>query len=61
MDNNKKKVLLISMRGGFGHLKAGEALFEYAQKNLPNIDIKHVDVQSISPIFKGYDKIGVFQ
>ncbi len=48
----KKKILIISMTAGFGHLKAGEALLDYAKENLPDVDAEHIDVSDINPFFK---------
>lgn len=48
----KKKVLIISMRAGFGHLRAGSALAEYAKTNLNDVAVEHVDILDIDPFFK---------
>lgn len=48
----RKKILIISMKAGFGHIRAGEALIDYAKENLLNFDIEHVDLLDISPSFK---------
>lgn len=53
----QKKTLIISMVAGFGHLKAGEALLDYAKESLPQLDVLHVDISQIDPAFKRYAKI----
>lgn len=45
----KKKFLIISMKAGFGHLRAGEALADYAQSCLPDIIARHLDAGEIAP------------
>jgi len=49
---NKKKVLIISMRAGFGHLRAGSALLDYAKINLKNLNVEHVDILDVDPFLK---------
>ena len=44
-----KKILVISMKTGWGHIKAAQALEEYAKINLPDIKINHVDLCEIEP------------
>jgi len=44
-----KKILIISMKTGWGHIRAAQALEEYARDNLPEIDVKHVDLREIEP------------
>ena len=44
-----KKILAISMKTGWGHIKAAEALAEYAKINLPDFKITHVDLCEIEP------------
>jgi len=44
-----KKILVISMKTGWGHIKAAQALEEYAKNNLPDIKINHVDLCEIDP------------
>ncbi|MSU54389.1 MAG: glycosyltransferase [Candidatus Staskawiczbacteria bacterium] len=51
---NKKKVLIISMTGGFGHIRAGTALLDYAKQHLPNIEAEHIDAIEIDPPLKKY-------
>jgi len=53
----RRKILIISMTAGFGHLKAGEALLDYAKQNLPNIEASHVDIADIDSSFKKHTKI----
>lgn len=50
----KKKILIISMRAGFGHLRAGDALLDYAKTNLKNINAKHIDILDLDPFFKPF-------
>ena len=45
------------MSGGFGHIRAGEALLDYAKENLPNIHAEHFDVSNINISLKKYAKI----
>lgn len=45
-----KKILVISMKAGLGHIKAAQALEEYAKSNLPDIKIEHVDFCEIDPM-----------
>jgi len=52
----KKNILIISMTAGFGHVRAGQALFDYAVKNLPNVTIEHIDVVDIDDSLKNYGK-----
>lgn len=52
-----KKILIVSMKAGFGHLKAGQALTDYAQTFLPSITAEHVDISQIDPSFKKYAKM----
>src|SRR3989344_525254 len=54
MISKKKKILIISMTGGFGHLRAGQALFDYAKENLPDIEPEHIDIASINPSLKKF-------
>ncbi len=57
------KLLLLSLSTGSGHVRAAEAIRKTAQKDYPNIDVKHVDIfDYISLPFKkatvdGYDLI----
>lgn len=44
-----KKILVISTRAGWGHIRAAQALEEYARQNLPEINVKHVDLCEIEP------------
>jgi len=44
-----KKILVISMKTGWGHIKAAQALEEYAKINLPDFKINHVDLCEIEP------------
>ena len=53
----RRKVLIISMKAGYGHIKAGQALLDYAKTHLPNIEASHVDIADIDPSFKKHTKI----
>ena len=44
-----KKILVISMKTGWGHIRAAQALEEYAKTNLPDLKITHVDLCEIEP------------
>lgn len=52
----KEKVLILSMLSGFGHIRAGEALLDYAKENMPNVQAEHVDICNIDKSFKRYAK-----
>jgi processive 1,2-diacylglycerol beta-glucosyltransferase len=47
--NSSQKILIISVKGGFGHIRAGQALQEYAQKFLPELHVEHIDIAHIHP------------
>ncbi len=47
-------MLIVSMTGGFGHLRAGQALLDYAKNILPDVDVEHVDLIDIDPSLKKY-------
>ena len=55
--NNKKKILVISMRGGFGHIRAGEAIMDYARENMPNMEVEHVNIANIDESLKTYASV----
>jgi len=44
-----KKILVISMKAGWGHIKAAQALEEYAKNSLAGIEIIHADLCQIEP------------
>ena len=44
-----KKILVISMKTGWGHIRAAQALEEYARQNLPDLEIIHVDLREVEP------------
>lgn len=52
----KKKVLIVSMSAGFGHIRAGDTLLDYAKENLPEVHAEHVDIFTINMLFKDYSK-----
>jgi processive 1,2-diacylglycerol beta-glucosyltransferase len=52
-----KKILVISMKAGWGHIKAAEALEEYAANNLPDFKINHVDLCEIEPLLGKFFEI----
>ena len=45
-----KKILIVSMKAGWGHIKAAQALEEYAKKNLPQLSVKHIDLCVVEPL-----------
>jgi len=45
-----KKILIVSMKAGWGHIKAAQALEEYAKKNLPHLYVKHIDLCVVEPL-----------
>ncbi|OGZ68967.1 MAG: hypothetical protein A3D44_00170 [Candidatus Staskawiczbacteria bacterium RIFCSPHIGHO2_02_FULL_42_22] len=51
---NKKHILIMSMTGGFGHVRAGEALLDYAKEHVPEMNAEHVDITAIDPSLKKY-------
>lgn len=53
----KKKILILSMLSGFGHIRAGEALLDYAKENIKNAHVEHVDICNIDNAFKRYAKV----
>lgn len=54
---NENKVLIISMLSGFGHIRAGEALLDYAKENLKSVKVNHIDICDIDSRFKKYARI----
>jgi processive 1,2-diacylglycerol beta-glucosyltransferase len=52
-----KKILVISMKTGWGHIKAAQALQEYARENLPDFSISHVDLCEIEPMLGKFFEI----
>lgn len=48
-ENMRKKILIVSMKAGFGHLRAGQALADYANECLPEIHATHLDAGEIAP------------
>ena len=57
----KKKILIVSMKAGWGHIKAAQALEEYAKANLPELYVKHVDLCVIEPLIgKFFQKFTIF-
>lgn len=48
-----KKILIISMTVGSGHVRAGKALTDYADKYLPQLNVEHLDAADIaSPLVR---------
>ena len=45
------------MTAGFGHIKAGQAILDYAKENLTNINVEHINITTIDSSFKKYSKI----
>lgn len=52
---NKKNIVIVSMSSGFGHIRAGEALLNYAKENLPNINVDHFNVSNAGIFMRKYD------
>lgn len=48
----KRKILIVSMTGGFGHVRAGQALLEYAKQDLVELEVEHIDLADQSPLLK---------
>src|SRR3989344_3717608 len=47
-----KKILIVSMTSGFGHIRAGQALLDYAREHLPSVDAEHIDISNLNPLLK---------
>jgi len=48
-----KKILIISIAAGSGHIRAAKALAEYARTNLPDISAEHINISDIThPLLK---------
>lgn len=48
-----KKILIISIAAGSGHIRAAKALAEYARLNLPGISAEHINIADIThPLLK---------
>lgn len=53
----KKKILIVSMTVGSGHVRAGRALAEYADKYLPGLSVEHLDAADIaSPLARLFNR-----
>jgi processive 1,2-diacylglycerol beta-glucosyltransferase len=52
MTSKKKKILIFSLKAGFGHLRSGQALLDYAKENLPEVQVTHVDASEITSSLK---------
>ena len=48
------------MLSGFGHIRAGEALLDYAKENIKSLDVNYIDICDIDPELKRYAKIYEF-
>jgi len=54
---NKKKILILSMTAGSGHIRAAKALVEYAEANLPNVSAEHINISDIAnPLIKLFNQ-----
>jgi processive 1,2-diacylglycerol beta-glucosyltransferase len=54
---DKKKILILSMTAGSGHIRAAKALVEYAGANLPNISAEHINISDIAnPLIKLFNQ-----
>lgn len=52
-----KKILVISMTVGSGHVRAAEALAEYARVNLPDFSVEHLDAGTVaSPVARLFNQ-----
>ena len=52
-----KKILIVSMTVGSGHVRAGRALAEYADKYLPDISVEHLNAADIaSPLARLFNQ-----
>ena len=52
--NSYEKNLVISMKAGLGHIKAAQALEEYAKSNLPDLKIDHIGFCEIEPMLGNF-------
>ena len=52
MMNQKRRILIVSMTGGFGHIRAGEALLDYAKEHVSGVQAEHVDISNMNPLLK---------
>ena len=52
-----KKILIISIAAGSGHIRAAQALAEYAQASLPDISAEHINISDIAnPLIKLFNQ-----
>ncbi|MBX4201063.1 hypothetical protein KW786_02955 [Candidatus Parcubacteria bacterium] len=54
MAHQKKKILVISTAGGFGHIRAAQAIADFAKEHFPNDDVEHFNVAEFDESFKRY-------
>lgn len=54
---NKKKVLIFSMTGGFGHIRAGEALLDYIKEHRLDLNAEHIDIVNVDDFFRFSSKL----
>jgi processive 1,2-diacylglycerol beta-glucosyltransferase len=53
MNNNKKKILILSVSAGAGHMRAAEAIRAYAEKTLVDTEAIHLDAMDfVTPAFR---------
>ncbi len=52
----KKNILIVSMSAGFGHIRAGDTLLDYAKENLSQVHAEHIDIFNTNSLFKDYSK-----
>lgn len=52
-----KKILILSMTAGSGHIRAAKALTEYAKASLPEISAEHINISDIAnPLIKLFNQ-----
>ncbi len=54
MSYQKKNILVISTSGGFGHIRAGQAIADFAKEHFPNDNVEHFNLAKFDRSFKKY-------
>ena len=49
MTEQKQKIAILSVSAGAGHVRAAQALEEWAEREYPNLEITHIDVMDMVP------------
>lgn len=48
---NKKRLLVLSVSAGSGHVRAAEGIASYAKNNFPDISVRHRDLMQLVPTY----------